>query len=128
MQEYLLDTHTLIWYLEGNPNLSTTAKNAIETRTNHISVSPVTYWEMAIKISLGKLRLSQSLSNIMDEANRQGFYLLSIEKQHLLVVETLPFHHKDPFDRMIIAQAMSESKTIIGKDGNFPHYDVTILW
>lgn len=128
MQEYLLDTHTLIWYLEGNPNLSTTAKNTIETRTNHISVSPVTYWEMAIKISLGKLRLSQSLSNIMDEANRQGFYLLPIEKQHLLVVETLPFHHKDPFDRMIIAQAISESKTIIGKDGNFPLYDVAVLW
>ncbi len=128
MQQYLLDTHTLIWYLEGNPNLSTTAKDTIETRTNHISVSPITYWEMAIKISLGKLRLSQSLSNIIDESNRQGFHLLSIKKQHLLTVETLPFHHKDPFDRMIIAQAMSESKTIIGKDGSFPLYEVNVLW
>jgi PIN domain nuclease of toxin-antitoxin system len=125
---YLLDTHTLIWYLEASSDLSPKASAIIRNKNNTIFVSSINFWEIAIKSSTGKLGLSMSLSVIIQETQNLDFQLLSIENSHILKVETLPFHHRDPFDRLLIAQSQVENLTLLSKDENIPLYDVDILW
>jgi PIN domain nuclease of toxin-antitoxin system len=92
-------------------------------------VSPATYWEIAIKVSIGKLALSQSFEDFIDRGIRQnGFDILHIDPRHTGVVATLPFHHKDPFDRLLIAQALAEGIPVVGADAIFDQYGVTRLW
>jgi PIN domain nuclease of toxin-antitoxin system len=125
---YLLDTHALIWYLEAASDLSSKASAIIRDKNNTIFVSSINFWEIAIKSSTGKLGLSMSLGVIIQETQNLGFQLLPIENTHILKVETLPFHHRDPFDRLLIAQSQVENMILLSKDENMPLYDVNVLW
>jgi len=125
----LLDTHALIWFCEGNPALSQAARSALEDSGNQCYVSHATAWEMAIKLSLGKLQLRIGYDVLFSgvlEANR--FLLLPPALSHYQALISLPTHHTDPFDRLIIAQALVESMTIVTCDRHFGAYGSTILW
>ena len=125
----LLDTHTFLWFLLEDPHLSTTANDLIIDPTNDIEVSPATYWEIAIKISLGKYALPEPYDIFIErEIATNDFRILPIEPKHTAVLTTLPFHHRDPFDRLLIAQAMVEAIPILSVDTAFDAYPVTRLW
>ena len=126
--KYLLDTHTLIWFLEGDKRLSTPAKDIICNNDVDIYVSIVSLWEMAIKISLGKLELSQSLDQIIDKLPQQNITLLPTQTAHVLAVLRLPFEHRDPFDRLLIAQALVENMKFISNEALFLRYGVDRVW
>ncbi len=124
----LLDTHALIWFGENDPQLSIKAVQAIESSDNAKYVSLASLWEMAIKRSLGKLQLNKPLKDIIDALQSNGFELIAMSPAHVLQVEILPFFHRDPFDRMLIAQALSEDFTIVSNEVLFEQYGVTRLW
>jgi PIN domain nuclease of toxin-antitoxin system len=125
----LLDTHTLLWFLLNDSQLSRTARGLIADPANDIEVSPATYWEIAIKIGLRKYSLPEPFEVFMErELSANEFRILAIEPRHTTPLTTLPFHHRDPFDRMLIAQAMAEDIPIVGRDTAFDAYPVTRLW
>ncbi|MDX2305286.1 MAG: type II toxin-antitoxin system VapC family toxin [Microscillaceae bacterium] len=128
MQKYIIDTHTLLWYLSGDNQLSQTAKELIEDRKNQIFLSVVSVWEMAIKISIGKLILPLSFQELKYRLLEDSIELLAIEMEATFILSALPFHHKDPFDRMIIAQAQNHQMPIIGKDEAFKNYNISLIW
>ncbi|MCL2499714.1 MAG: type II toxin-antitoxin system VapC family toxin [Defluviitaleaceae bacterium] len=126
---YLLDTHTAFWYFEGSPELSPKAKAVIENNINRIFVSIVSAWEIAIKRSLERNKKTLcSAAEFLDEVTASGFELLNVEPNHICKVEILPYHHRDPFDRLLIAAAMSENMAFISADKNVRKYDVMRLW
>ena len=117
----LLDTHALIWFLEGHLSLSISARAAIENTNNKKFVSIATFWELAIKSSMGKLDIQLSFSDLYKLVWQNNFEILPIDFDHTLIISTLHFHHKDPFDRILIAQAMVEKMVIVSKETNiFP--------
>lgn len=125
----LLDTHTAFWYFEGSSELSATAKAVIEDSDNEIFVSIVSAWEIAIKRSLNRDKTPLcSVTEFFDEVAASGFDLITLEPHHVRPVETLPYHHKDPFDRLLIATAMAEDMTFLTADENAPKYGVKLLW
>ena len=124
----LLDTHTLIWHVGKRVALSDDAAKAIENPANQIYVSAASFWEMAIKSSLGKLNLHRPIRDIIATYQVASATLLSVTPDHTLMIENLPWHHKDPFDRMLIAQAMHEDLVLISKDGQFEKYQVARIW
>lgn len=124
----LLDTHALIWFAEADSRLSSKAKKAIELPENSKEISMATLWEMAIKTGLGKLYLSRPLSMIISEIEANGFELLPIKAEHILQVETLQDIHRDPFDRMLIGQALSEDMVLISNEDVFDKYGINRLW
>ena len=126
--KYLIDTHTLIWYLEGNRKISETAVSTIKNLDNDIYVSVSSFWEIAIKMSIGKLKLPVSLSAFINTAKTQNIRSFQFADEYILVVEKLPFHHKDPFDRIIIATAITEKLPIISTDPNFDKYGIDRIW
>ena len=125
----LLDTHAFLWFVLGDPQLSSTARSHIEDPGNEKLVSPASYWEIAIKISVQKYALSQPYEAFMQQGIADnGFLILPIVPQHTAVLTTLPFYHRDPFDRLIIAQAMVEQVPVISGDAAFAAYPVTRIW
>jgi PIN domain nuclease of toxin-antitoxin system len=125
----LLDTHTFLWFLLDDPQLSATAKDFIIDPDNDVEVSPATYWEIAIKISLGKYELPEPYDVFIErEITTNDFRILPIEPKHTAVLTTLPFHHRDPFDRLLIVQAIVEGMPILSIDPAFDAYPVTRLW
>jgi len=125
----LLDTHTLLWFVLGDAQLSAAARQLIEDATNPKFVSPATYWEIAIKISIGKYALNETYETFIDRAIRQnGFFILPIEPRHTALLINMPFHHRDPFDRLLIAQAIVEGLAIVSVDPVFDDYSVQRLW
>lgn len=125
----LLDTHTFLWFLLEDPQLSTTASDVIIDPTNDVEVSPATYWEIAIKIRLGKYALPEPYDIFIErEITTNDFHILPIEPKHTAVLTTLPLHHRDPFDRLLIAQALVEAIPILSVDTAFDAYPVTRLW
>lgn len=127
--ELLLDTHTFLWFAGGDERLSAPAKEAISDATNPAYVSTASVWEMAIKVNIGKLGLPGSLEELMREQVRENaFDILRSELPHYEAYVHLPLHHRDPFDRMIIAQGKVEGMRIVGKDAAFEQYDVKTLW
>jgi PIN domain nuclease of toxin-antitoxin system len=125
----LLDTQALIWALEGNDRLSAVARAALEDPGNQLVVSMASGWEMTIKTSLGKLTPPVPIPVLFPgELERLGFEILPIEAAHLHRLLSLPFHHRDPFDRMLIAQALSENWPVVGSDEAFDAYGVTRIW
>ena len=125
----LLDTHGLIWFLEGDPRLSNAARIAIEEPKNRKWVSVATGWEIAIKSSLGKLKLPMPFNELFPVRLEQlGFVILNIHAGHLHKLYALPMLHRDPFDRLIIAQAQTENLTLVSCDPHFSHYTVQVLW
>lgn len=126
--KYLLDTHTLIWFMEGDHQLSKSTKDVIEDTSNEKFVSIVSFWEMAIKISLQKLDLKKPIRKLITEVLETDIQVLPLSFNDILIVSQLPFHHRDPFDRIIIAQAITENLTVIGQDKHFEEYDISIFW
>jgi PIN domain nuclease of toxin-antitoxin system len=125
----LLDTHTAVWYFAGSPELSEKAKEAIINGNNEIYVSVVSAWEIAIKRSLGRESASLcSAAAFFGEIGARGFELLALEPRHVSPVETLPYHHRDPFDRLLLATAIAENMTFLSADENVPKYEVSWLW
>ena len=128
MQQNLLDTHTLIWFIDGSKELSQMARGAIEADDTDNYVSIASLWEIAIKISLGKLELKTPFNQIGRQITENGFDILPVTFEDTLLIASLPFHHRDPFDRMMIAQAITNKLTIISKDEQFSNYSVKVLW
>jgi len=123
--KFLLDTHVLLWWLSDNKSLTSKAVTAIRNGENTIFVSAATAWEISIKRVLGKLKAPDGLEETL-ESNR--FHQLPISIRHGLIAGSLPRHHDDPFDRMLIAQAQTEHLTIITHDVRMEPYGVPILW
>ena len=126
----LLDTHTFLWWCSSPDKLSPIALKLIKDKTNDIYLSVTSIWEMAIKIRLGKLTLTEPLEEFCkNNCNENNFQTLSIELQHAAKVHELPLHHKDPFDRMLISQAQTEDFTIISCDQYFKNYpNLNLIW
>jgi len=125
---YLMDTQTLLWGLEGNPRLSQKAQALMINEENTLWVSMASLWEIAIKVSIKKLELSRSLTEIIGRLPEMDISILTIEASHILAVERLQMLHRDPFNRVIIAQAIVENFEIISSDEAFSLYPVTVHW
>ena len=124
----LLDTHIFLWFIMGSPMLSGHARNLVEDGANDKFLSVASLWEIAIKYSLGKLRLSAPFDRLIpQQLSLNGFELLNIKIDHTAMVATLPFHHRDPFDRLLIAQAVIEKMPIVSVDAVFDAYPITRL-
>ena len=124
----LLDTHALLWFVAGDARLTRRGRQAIEAEDAVNYVSMASWWEIAIKCSLGKLSIDDPLDEFMKQRTSEGFRLLPLEPQHLLPLVELPFHHRDPFDRLIVCQAMVENMAICTGDENFRRYSVKLVW
>lgn len=128
MSRVLLDTHTLVWWVEGRENLSTKARETIQDDDTVVLVSAASAWELAIKSRLGKFR-SRELSERLDEQIlEEGFVALAISIEHAIRAGGLDSPHKDPFDRMLIAQAQIEDVAVISKDKAFDDFAVRRIW
>ena len=125
----LLDSHALIWFWEANPALSPVALAAIEDLDNEKHVSHVTAWEIAIKVRLGKLKLAAAYNDLFPGAlMADGFRELPTNLRHFRELLQMPFHHGDPFDRLLIAQARVEHLTLVSRDAQLKDYGVPLLW
>jgi PIN domain nuclease of toxin-antitoxin system len=125
----LLDTHGLLWFLAGDPRLSGPARAVIEDASQEVLVSMATLWEIAIKQSLGKLRLARPFEEMIPlQPEVNGFAILDIRIEHLSLVRRLEFHHRDPFDRLLVAQALAEDIPILSQDRALDAYGVHRLW
>ena len=125
----LLDTHSFIWFIEGNTRLSPRLRLLIADEANQVFLSTATLWEMAIKVSLGKLTLRQPFDILIPaQLHVNDITLLDITVEHTLTVAKLPLHHRDPFDRLLIAQALVEGLPIISVDNVLDQYGVIRTW
>jgi len=124
---YLMDTHTLLWLMFRSELLSSKARTLAED-AEHLYVSVVSMWEIAIKQSIGKLAISKSVTDIAHECLRQEIRLLDIKPEHCDKLKVLPLIHGDPFDRMIVAQAVVGEMTVISKDTEISRYPVSCVW
>ena len=124
----LLDTHTLIWFLEGDCRLGLTAKNYIENANNTNFVSVATFWEIAIKVSIDKLKLQMPLQSLKSLIEENAMEILPITIEHTVLVSQLPFHHKDPFDRLLVAQSIIEDMVLLSGDEKFKSYNTQVIW
>jgi PIN domain nuclease of toxin-antitoxin system len=125
----LLDTHSFPWFIGGSERLSQRARELIEARQNVLMVSIASLWEIAIKHSLGKLELERPFAELIPaELHRQQIRVLGVELAHLTELVRLPLHHRDPFDRLIVAQARAENLPLISVDEALDRYEVERLW
>jgi PIN domain nuclease of toxin-antitoxin system len=124
----IIDTHALIWFITDNDKLPLKTKQIIENKENNCFVSIATYWEIGIKNSIGRLDLNSDLETIFQIIEETGFETLPITTSQILRNANLKFYHQDPFDRIIIAQSLTEKMTIITRDSQFENYNVPIIW
>lgn len=125
----LLDTHTFIWFIEGNSKLSDKAKALIEASDNQRFLSVASLWEMTIKKSLGKLELGMDMQTLIDEHIYQNaIEILPINTSAFFMLQDLPFHHKDPFDRLLISQGLADDLVLLSIDEHFASYPIKCLW
>lgn len=124
----LLDTHTFLWFINDSPELSSSAADLLESDVD-LLLSTASLWEIAIKVSLNKMTLPASYEQfIPQQITLNNIEILTITFDHLTVVSKLPFHHRDPFDRLLIAQSMSENLQIVSVDSRFDRYGVSRKW
>jgi PIN domain nuclease of toxin-antitoxin system len=126
--KYILDTHTFIWWNDDPQLLSEKVVALCEDPSNKLFVSLASVWEMQIKLQLKKLKLSASLESIIEQQQANNIELLTLTTQHILNLSTLPMHHKDPFDRLIISQANMDNAILLSADKKFELYDVKVDW
>ncbi|MDP6631575.1 MAG: type II toxin-antitoxin system VapC family toxin [Kiritimatiellia bacterium] len=124
----LVDTHAMLWFAAGDDRLSPTARATIEDPETTTYISVASWWEIAIKCSVNKLQLDLPLEKFMAHRIDEGFRVLTIDTQHLPALTTLPFHHRDPFDRLIICQAMAEDMPVCTGDSHFAGYEIRLVW
>lgn len=128
MRRILLDTHTLIWFLEDNTKMTAETKDLIEDLDTVVYVSIASFWEIAIKKGLSKLDIELTIDQLFDECFKQSFWVLDISKAEVTLIETLPPHHRDPFDRMIVVTGIAKDLDIISADQAFDAYPVRRFW
>lgn len=125
----LLDTCAFLWFIRGDPNLSQIALQEIQAPGNVCYVSIASLWEMAIKAGLGRLQLNMTMPELVrDHVKANAMSVLSIKPTHLECQRNLPLHHRDPFDRLLLAQALTDHLTLISCDHRFPQYGVQLIW
>ena len=126
--KYLLDTHVILWIAENSPLLSEKVKTVVLDKNNEKYVSIVSAWEVAIKLGTHKLHLEGGLPEYFRIIESNGFFTLSIEREYIQLIHSFPNYHKDPFDRMIIATAITENMKLISIDENLHKYNVECIW
>ena len=124
----LVDTHALLWYLQADPNLSILAMNTLENKDNDVFVSIASLWEIAIKLGLGKLDIQRPFENLETDLQRLDIKILPIAFSDVQIYRSLPLHHRDPFDRILIAQSIGNNLIIITRDALFKPYSVELMW
>jgi PIN domain nuclease of toxin-antitoxin system len=125
----LVDTHAFLWFLAGDSKLRASARRRLEDDGNEKFLSIASVWEMAIKLSLRKLRLEDPLEDVVSRGTLEsGIMLLGISKEHAMRVATLPWHHRDPFDRMLAAQSLEDELAVLSRDDCFDGYGVRRVW
>lgn len=128
-QTLLLDTHTFIWFDVQSTRLSASAKQLIADPKNRKLLSAASIWEMSIKVGNGRLQLGGDLATVVrDQVSGNGIEILPVTAEHALAVQSLPPIHRDPFDRMLVAQAIVENAVLISCDPNLAKYPVTVFW
>ena len=127
MNSYLIDTHVLLWYIEGNPRLSSKIILLLNDPTNTVYVSKVSLWEITVKISIGKLSINILFETLEDFLEEKDFIPLEFDISDLTILKNLPFHHSDPFDRLIISQAINNDFCLISDDSKFTLYSVQLI-
>ena len=126
---YLLDTHVVLWMFEDDPRLTSKSKQVLDAHESILYVSSICFWEITIKSALGKLQTSQPAAILMRSLEQIKVQILNILPQHLETLEKLPLHHKDPFDRLFIATALTESLVLISADKHFSAYEsLEVMW
>jgi PIN domain nuclease of toxin-antitoxin system len=125
--EFLLDTHAFLWYLLGDSNLGNKAKEASDTKTG-LYFSIASLWEISIKINVGKLQLNRSFEDLPKELEYINVQILPITVEDTEIYTSLPLHHRDPFDRILVAQTMNHSLVLIGRDEAFDAYRIQRVW
>ena len=127
--DLLFDTHSFIWWADEPTKLSATALATLEDENSRLFLSDVSIWEMQIKVQLGKMKLKLPLLDLIESQKRDNdVKILPITTEHILALDGLPFHHKDPFDRLLIAQSKVENFTIVTLNPEFPAYGTNLLW
>ncbi len=127
--KFLLDTHAFIWFIQGDERLPGNIQELIASEKNDVFISIATFWELAIKISLGKLELSEPLEKVYNQALSEGFKILPIEHESIFRLMVLPMHHRDPFDRIIICTALVKSLNMVSADKYFKRYEsLDLIW
>jgi PIN domain nuclease of toxin-antitoxin system len=125
---YLIDTHTLLWFLWGSEKLSYKAKQIIENTDNKVFISIVSIWEIAIKANIGKLVLPKSFESLQSDLKRFDIEILPIYFSHTKIYLTLELHHRDPFDRILVAQCIDEDLILVSADEIFDTYAIKQIW
>ncbi|SDG19065.1 PIN domain nuclease, a component of toxin-antitoxin system (PIN domain) [Pedobacter terrae] len=126
--QFLLDTHTFIWFINGDSSLPYKIIDEIKNLKNQCFISIASIWEIAIKCKLHKLSLNADFNRILDFLDQNQIEILPISFDHIVKLNELDFHHRDPFDRILIAQGISENLIILTKDQNFSFYKIKTLW
>ena len=125
----LIDTSSFLWFIGGSERLSSNAREFMEDFDNELFMSIASLWEIAIKVSINKLDLAEPFDTFIPEKIEENeINILQISISHLSEMMSLPFHHRDPFDRLIIAQSIVEELPVIGCDGFFQSYDIDMIW
>jgi len=129
---FLIDTHTFLWFINGSDELTKTAKELIEKDNNDIFISIASLWEISIKTAIGKLQISDNYDTVIDDVVENDISILPINFTHTVIQNKLPFHHKDPFDRIIVSQTIVEETNLISCDDIFDLYlqdtEVKRIW
>jgi PIN domain nuclease of toxin-antitoxin system len=132
MTKFLLDTHTFLWFVSGSSELSNTARNLIENDHHEIYLSIASLWEISIKVAIGKLQIRGTYETVIDDLTDNEISLLPLNFSHTVCQTKLPFHHRDPFDRILVSQALVENLDLISGDQIFDLYlaeqSVTRIW
>lgn len=128
----LIDTHTFLWFVAGSKELSETAKKLIQNKQNSVYISIASLWEISIKTAIGKLQITDSYETVINDVVENDISILPINFAHTVMQNKLPFYHRDPFDRIIISQAIVENMNLISRDGAFDAYlenlEVKRIW
>lgn len=124
----LIDTHALIWFVAGDRRLGKAARAAMEHDRARLHISAVSVWELVIKAARGRIDLRFPVQRYLADRLDEGYAVLRVEGTHAAAVEHLPFHHQDPFDRLLVAQALSERMPIVTRDRVFKKYGVDVVW
>ncbi|NJL03292.1 MAG: type II toxin-antitoxin system VapC family toxin [Spirulinaceae cyanobacterium SM2_1_0] len=124
----LLDTHAFIWWDSQPARIPEATLNHLQQPQNTVLLSLVSLWELQIKIQLGKLSMRASLAEVVHQQQVNGIEMLAISLQHILALERLPWHHKDPFDRLLIAQSQVEQAVLVSQDAKVQQYDCPVFW
>jgi PIN domain nuclease of toxin-antitoxin system len=128
----LIDTHTFLWFVAGSMELSETAKKLIQNQQNSVYISIASLWEISIKTAIGKLQITDSYETVINDVVENDISILPINFAHTVMQNKLPFYHRDPFDRIIVSQAIVENMNLISRDGAFDAYlenlEVKRIW